>query len=140
MHPTNICPCNQSKYFSSQHLFYLCPAKQIFVLIPHLSYINTGLLVLVTGATAPNQYLRSGHRYSQANSSLDIFTIANPESPQSHRNAMHKYSNPPESNMDLDLSKTLISLRRTLFTFLTFPILVSQEIYRLSAATFPFFI
>ena len=101
--------------------------RPIFVLIPHLSYINTGLLVPATGATAANQYLRSGHRYSQTNSSLDIFTIANPESPQSHRNAMHKYSDPPESNMDLDLSKTLISLQRTLFTFLTFPILVRRK-------------
>ena len=90
--------------------FVLFLSRPIFVLIPHLSYINTGLLVLATGATAPNQYLRSGHRYSQANSSPDIFTVANRESPQSHRNAVHKYSDPPESNMDLDLSKSLISL------------------------------
>ena len=134
MHPTNICPCNQPKYFSTFVLF-LC--RPIFVLIPHLSYINTGLLVAATGATAPNQYLHSGHRYSQANSSLDIFTIANRESPQSHRNALHKYSNPPESNMDLDLSKTLICLQRTLFTFLNISNIGSQEIYSLSATTFP---
>ena len=107
----------------------LFSCRPIFVLIPQLSYINTRLLVQATGATAPNQYLRSGHRYSQANSSLDIFTIANRESPQSHRNAVHKYSaHPLESNTDLDLSKTKISLQKMLFTFLTFPILVRSNI------------
>ena len=128
------CECTQpifvpaiSPNISHLDICFIFVPRPIFVLIPHLSYINTGLLVPATGATAANQYLRSGHRYSQTNSSLDIFTIANPESPQSHRNAMHKYSNPPESNMDLDLSKTLISLRRTLFTFLTFPILVRRK-------------
>ena len=109
-------------------IFAFFSYRPIFVLIPQLSYKNTRLLVQATGATAPNQYLRSGHRYSQENSSLDIFTIANRESPQSHRNAVHKYSaHPLESNTDLDLSKTKISLQKTLFTFLTFPILVRRK-------------
>ena len=123
---TNICPCNQPNISYLDICLFSC--RPIFVLIPQLSYINTRLLVQATGATAPNQYLRSGHRYSQANSSLDIFTIANRESPQSHRNAVHKYSaHPLESNTDLDLSKTKISLQKTLFTFLTFPILVRRK-------------